>query len=110
MAGGAVAGRPLVITSGGGENARWSGDSTRVYYVKDPGRLMSVTIERTPALHVSAPVLVQDLVALRLDTDNWDILADGRLIAIQRGAGEDPTTSFSVVLNWLDLVRGKLPK
>jgi serine/threonine-protein kinase len=110
ISGGAIVGRPQVITSGGGEEARWSADSERVYYRKQPGRLMSVTIERTPALHASAPVLVHDLVALRLDVDNWDILRDGRLIGIERGVGENPTTSFSVVLNWLDLVRGKLPK
>lgn len=110
VANGAMVGRPVVITSGGGEEPRWSADSKRVYYRKDPGRLMSVTIERTPALRASAPVFVQDMVALRLDTGNWDILPDNRLIGIERGAGEDPTTAFSVVLNWLDLVRGKLPK
>jgi len=109
IAAGAITRRPLVITSGGGSDAHWSRDSKRVYYVKPPGRIFAVTIERTPALRVTAPTLVQDLVALRL-LPNWDILPDGRLIGIERGVGEDPTTSFSVVLNWLDLVRGKLPK
>jgi hypothetical protein len=71
---------------------------------------MAVTIEPAPALHVSAPVLVHDLVALRLNADVWGILPDGRLIGIERGTREDDTAAYSVVLNWLDLVRGKLPK
>ncbi len=69
-----------------------------------------MAIERTPSLHVSAPIFVQDLAALRLDPATWDVLPDGRILGLQRGAGEEDTTSFSVVLNWLDLVRSKLPK
>ena len=73
------------MTSGGGFDPRWSSDSKRIYYMKPPGRIMAVTIERAPALRVSAPpVQVQDLVALRLNNSAWDILPDGRLIGSRR--------------------------
>jgi Tol biopolymer transport system component len=110
LSGDTIVGQPAVITSGGGAYARWSADSKRLYYLKAPARLMSVTVEGTPTLHVSAPAFVQDMTALRLNPTTWDVLPDGRILGIQLGSGEDDTTSYNVVLNWLASVKGKLPK
>jgi hypothetical protein len=37
-------------------------------------------------------------------------MPDGRLLAIQRGEGEDDITVFNVVLNWLDELRARATK
>ena len=106
--GAALSGDPLVVTSGGGSEPRWSADSRRLYFRKPPSLLMSVAIDAAPTLRAAAPALVHDLKPLRLNPIEWDILPDGRLIGIQMGAGEDDVTSYSIVLNWLDSVRAKL--
>ena len=56
---------------------------------------MSVTIVMKPALSASAPIVAHDLKKLRVNPNAWDILPDGRLLAIQRGEGEDDITEFT---------------
>ena len=75
---------------------------------------MMVTISKTPSLSATTPVLAYDLRKLRVRGDigkQWDVLPDGRPIAIQKGDHEDEVTSMTVVLNWLELLRqpGKSP-
>jgi hypothetical protein len=71
---------------------------------------MSVTISLTPGLSASTPVAVYDLKKMLVRQSEWDILPDGRLLAIQKGPGEDDITSFNVVLNWFDEVRARMTK
>ena len=59
-------------------------------------------------LSASAPVLAYDLKAFRVNPNEWDVLPDGRLLAIQKGEGEDDITSFNVVLNWIDELRARM--
>ena len=61
---------------------------------------MSVDISVTPKLTASAPVVAYDLKKLRVNPTEWDIMPDGRLLAIQKGEGEDEITVFNLVLNW----------
>jgi hypothetical protein len=37
-------------------------------------------------------------------------MPDGRLLAIQKGEGEDDITDFNVVLHWLDELRSRVSK
>lgn len=109
VANGALTGQPLVVSSGGANRARWSRDSRRLYMLDPQNRIVSITIDTASGLRASAPVVMWDLRALRLDS-NWDLMPDGRLIGIQRGVGEDDVTSYNVVLNWLEGIKGRLPK
>ena len=108
-AGGTI-GPPLVITSGGGNDPVWSADSRRVFYRRNPDKLMAVAIDTKPALRAEAPVLVHDFRKLRVDPSLWDVLPDGRVLAVQRGEGEDDLTSFNIVLNWFDEMRGRVSR
>jgi len=69
---------------------------------------MSVTIEAKPALSASTPVFVHDIKKLRVNA--WDILPDGRLLAIQRGEGEDEVKEYNIVLNWFSELRARMAK
>jgi Tol biopolymer transport system component len=108
VASGVVRGAPVVVTSGGGFEPTWSKDGKRLYFRQPPGRVMFMNIERTAGIRASAPVLLLDLKSAGMDVNTWDILPDGRLVAIKLGEGEGDVTSYSVILNWLDSVRGKL--
>jgi hypothetical protein len=79
-----------------------------VFYYSEPGKVMSVAISVTSSVAASAPVLAYDLKQLRVNPGDWDIMPDGRLLAIQKGEGEDDITSFNVVLNWLDELRARM--
>ena len=38
----------------------------------------------------------------------WDVMPDGRLLAIQKGEGEDDIADFNVVLDWSDGLRARM--
>jgi hypothetical protein len=91
----------------------WAGDSRRLFYGAEVDKIMMVNIQTTPVLDATAPEVAYDLRQLRVATDvgsQWDILPDGRLIAIQKGEGEQDITSFSVVLDWIDEVRTRVAR
>jgi Tol biopolymer transport system component len=103
-------GLPVMVSSGGGNRPAWAADSRRLYYYNDADKLMSVAVAVKPALSASTPVVAQDFKKLRVNSNEWDILPDGRLLAIQRGEGEDDVTHFNVVLNWSSELRERMAK
>ena len=106
MSAGRVTGPHLKVSSHGGGNPIWA--DHRLYFGAN-ARVMYVDIDASAAeLKASTPVLAYDLEALKIN--NWTILPNGRLVGTQRGAGEEPPTSYGIVLNWLDSVRAKLPQ
>ena len=54
--------------------------------------------------------MAQDLKKLHVNANEWDILPDGRLLAIQRGEGEGDITHFDIVLNWSQELREQMTK
>jgi serine/threonine-protein kinase len=108
MVKGVLSGQPLLVSSGGGGNPRWSRDSRKLYFMTPTDLVMVATVES--ASRASTAVVAWDLRALRINPDTWDVLPDGRLIGVQRGAGEDDVTSYGLVLNWLNEIRPRLPK
>ena len=83
----------------------WSSDSRRLYFEDRSEKVQWVSVQAEP-LSVSAPTLAYDLRKLRLS--NWDLLPDGRLFGIQKGAGEDDIASFNIVLNWFSELRTRM--
>jgi hypothetical protein len=74
---------------------------------------MVVSVQTSPTLGVSPPKGVYDLRQLRIDSETgsqWDFLADGRMIAIQKGDSEHDVSSFSIVLHWIDEVRTRVAR
>jgi serine/threonine-protein kinase len=103
-------GPATMVSNGGGGQPAWTNDGRRLFYYSDPDKVMSVAISVTPKLTASASVVAYDLKKLRVNQSEWDIMPDGRLLAIQKGEGEDEITAFSVVLNWLDELRARMTK
>ena len=101
-------GPATMVSSGGGAQPAWANDGRRLFYYNDPSRVMSADISDTPKLSVSAPVLAYDLKTLRVNPREWDVMPDGRLLAIQKGEGEGDITDFNVVLHWSDELRARM--
>jgi Tol biopolymer transport system component len=98
------------VSSGGGAQPAWANEGRRLFYYNGPNKVMSVDISVKPNLTASAPVLAYDLRKLRVNPTEWDVMPDGRLLAIQKGEGEDDITDFNVVLHWLDELRSRVSK
>ena len=107
-AGGSL-GPAVVVSNGGGEQPMWAKDSRRLFFTDETDKVLSATVSATPAVTVSTPVLAYDLKKLRVNRLEWDIMPDGRLLAIQKGEDEDDVLAYNVVLNWFDELRAKAP-
>ena len=93
------------------KDPRRAADSRRLFYDADPEKVMRVAIDTKPGgLSAAPPVLAYDLKKLRINPGEWDVLPDGRLVAIQKGEGEDDITQFNVLLNWFDELRVRMGK
>jgi serine/threonine-protein kinase len=98
------------VSVGGGVRPVWFPDGKRILYQRDPNQIAAVSIQTKPALSASTPVLLHDLNRLRVAEAEWDVLADGRVVVIQKGEGEDDVTRVNVVLNWFDDLRARMGK
>lgn len=101
-------GPATMVSSGGGVQPAWANGGRRLFYSNDPDKVMSVDISVTPKLTASAPVVAYDLKKLRVNPTEWDVMPDGRLLAIQKGEGEGDITDFNVVVNWFDELRARM--
>jgi Tol biopolymer transport system component len=96
---------PAVLASRGtgaaavSEPPRWRADGRAVLYVDSQERLQSSEITRAPRLAAAPPRVLFDLRALGL-TENFDVLPDGRLLAVERGDNEGPITRYDVILGF----------
>jgi Tol biopolymer transport system component len=111
-AAGGLIGQPIMVSRGGGEIPRWSHDGKHLYYSVQ-GKLMSVEITSRPALSASPPTLAWNLAALRIPPNSlgsalYDILPDGRLLAVQGSEEEETPTQFNVVLNFDEVVKQRM--
>jgi len=103
-------GPATTVSNGGGSQPAWANDGRRLFFYSDPDKVMSVEISFTPKLGASAPVEAYDLRKLHVNPTEWDIMPDGRLLAIQKGEGEGDITVFNVVLNWFDELRARMAR
>ena len=58
-------------------------------------------------MRVSDPRKLFDHQALRLE--DFVLMPDGRMMAIQRGEGEDPGNEIKVVQNWFEELKRRVP-
>ncbi len=93
------------ISSGGGQQPRWSTDGRELFYLgPEANRLMVVPVTMGPGLDVGAPdTRVEGQFLDFLGRSAYDVAPDGRVVIIRRGDGtsEDAAAPrLSVVLNW----------
>jgi len=108
---GAAAGQPIQVSRAGQGSDLEPGREAALLF--QPGKADVVTISTTPRLSASVPALAWDLVALRIAPNTagsslFDILPDGRLVAVQQGEEEQAVTQIQMVLHFDELVKQKL--
>jgi hypothetical protein len=93
------------------EDVRWAPDDTELYWVAND-RMMAAKFEREASAKVGAPEALFESPWPNAP-QRWaafDVAPDGRFIMIEPAEWEKSPREISVVLNWDEELRAKLPK
>jgi hypothetical protein len=84
------------ISTAGGEQPRWGGDDSELFYLARDKTVMSVRFRKSPTLSHSTAVRLFDAKA-----DDYAVTKDGRRFLLVIPTGEHPAPRpFTVVVNW----------
>jgi Tol biopolymer transport system component len=102
-----VVGRPgervRVSTAGGGQ-PKWRGDSKELFYLSGEGRLMAVAVKAaTPSPEVGLPVALFDLAARGPVVDDYAPSADGQRFLVKAPVSTE-APRIHVAVNWPSLL------
>ncbi|HET9711956.1 MAG TPA: protein kinase, partial [Pyrinomonadaceae bacterium] len=98
------------ISTGGGEEPRWSPDGQELYY-RNGNLFMSVAISTRPSFQASTPTnLFGGIFDLRTNTGiTYDVDPKGNRFLMIRPAEESTAPSVMIVLNWFEELRRLAP-
>jgi len=97
------------VPIGKGSNPIWSPDGSKILYREEPGsKLMVAKIGMVPHATVSPPISLLDLDSLRVVGGLYDILPDGRLVAVQKALAESEIRRFDITLNFFEDLRSRM--
>jgi eukaryotic-like serine/threonine-protein kinase len=105
---GPTLGQGTQISTEGVVQVRWSRDGSRLYYESGDRRVFSISVRTKPSLDFGKPSLAWDLAPLRILPRGWDLLPDGRLLALERSKDEEAARQYEVVLHFDQEVKRKL--
>jgi len=100
---------PVPVTGGGGYLPQWSADGRTLYFLKG-FKVMSVAVPANGGA-AGAPLLAADLgpYAVNYLEMGLEVTKDGRFLFVRRGAEEEGTTGFNLVLGWDRELKAKVP-
>ncbi len=99
------------ISTGGGEEPRWSPDGKELYY-RVNGQLMAVQVETRSSFHAGTPnSLFNEVYDLRSNTgETYDIdPRGGRFLMIRPPKEDSSSAQIRIVLNWFGELRRLVP-
>ena len=97
--------RREILSINGGRFPRWGPRGTdELYYLSSDGAMMAVPLKLSPAVAIGTPKKLFDWLKPPPGRSGfmYDVAPDGRFLMRKlQAAGDDPSTSVSVVLNWI---------
>lgn len=90
------------MSTGGGFDPRWRGDSKELFYVAPDRKLMAVDLKTAGGFEAAVPrTLFQTRMFLQImPGPRYDVTADGQRFLMNTQADEAFGESATVVLNW----------
>jgi Tol biopolymer transport system component len=86
------------VSKGGGQFARWRGDSRELYYFSGENKIAAVTIETSPTVQIGVP---RPLFGAFLSiAQRFAVTADGQRFLMAAPVGEAHGAPATVVVNW----------
>jgi hypothetical protein len=101
--------RVRVSTNGGGQ-PKWRGDSKELFYLTLDGALMAVNVREGttgPIVGVPTTLVPADVLGAVVqgpEFDDYAVSADGQRILVKRPATKDERQRIHVLLNWPSLL------
>ena len=100
-----VSGNRRKISANGGSQPRWRRDGQELFYVGPDGTLMAVSVTSSGTFEAAAP---RPLFKTRItDTGtngmNYAVTSDGQRFLVHTITDDTPTSSMTLLLNWLAL-------
>jgi Tol biopolymer transport system component len=98
------------ISTAGGEQPRWRGDSRELFFVGADGKLTAVAVKGSvgakPSFEIGAPEPLFDahIVATITDAHQYDVTADGKRFLV-RTTNVGVSAPVTVVVNWSAVLR-----
>jgi Tol biopolymer transport system component len=97
------------ISSAGGTQPRWRGDSKELFYLASDGKIMSVSVANGPTFDAGTPVaLFQANPRVLVATSElvaYDVSKDGQRFLINTRQKNPEAQPMTVVLNWPSLLK-----
>jgi serine/threonine-protein kinase len=96
----------VAVSFDGGTTPRWSGDGRELFY-RNGDKMMAVDVQTSPAFRAGTPkVLFQGNYV-----NSYDVAPDGKrfLMIKPPGAAQSPTDQVTLVLNWFEELRRRVP-
>jgi eukaryotic-like serine/threonine-protein kinase len=92
------------VSSAGGTQPRWRGDTTEMFYLAPDGKMMAVPVKAGANFDAGAPVALfqahaRELVATS-EQVTYDVTKDGQRILINTQVKNTEMQPMSVILNW----------
>jgi serine/threonine-protein kinase len=108
-----VEGGRWLVSNGGGTRPAWSRDGRELFYLVEPGRVMTVPIQPGRTFTYGNPQVVFDGPYVAGNAARtYDVSPDGkRFLMIKRaaGAGDEPQPALILVQNWLEELKRLVP-
>jgi eukaryotic-like serine/threonine-protein kinase len=98
------------ISTGGGEEPRWSHDGRELYY-RNNNQLMAVPVDLKRSFQPGTPrLLVDNIFNLRSDSGvSYSIAPDGRFLMIRHAVQQNSSRDLHVILNFTEELRRIAP-
>jgi len=97
------------ISTDGGHAPLWEPHGRELFY-QNGDKLMAVAIETEPGFVAGAPRLLFEGSYVAQTGDDYDVAPDGRrFVMIQRGPSEAPATQITLVQNWFEELKRRVP-
>jgi Tol biopolymer transport system component len=99
-------GQKVQISTSGGDQPKWRGDSKEIFYIAPDNKVMSVDFHAGASEQPLAKVLFQSRIMSRVEARNhYVVTSDGQRFLINTPSEEIAKSPIEVVLNWTTLLQ-----
>jgi serine/threonine protein kinase len=101
------------ISTAGGTRPAWGPDRRELFYMNPDGAMMAVPVQTTPTFSAGNPTKLFEGQWFRGQSGRtYDVAKDGRFLMIKDAVTNDQgsAVTMTVVVNWVEELKQKLPK
>jgi eukaryotic-like serine/threonine-protein kinase len=95
------------VSTGGGNQPRWSRDGRELFYLATGFRLTAVPVRTGAAFEKGTPHELFQVASRRTNIPQYDVFPDGQRFIVNTVVTEKASTPLTLVQNWSSLVKSK---